>query len=162
MKKTLIALLLSATAATAGAQGYGEITASQVSIDADLGQDVEHLMFTGAIGYNFNPEQKFQNKLEAIAGVAMNDGNVADVEVELENYYGIAYRPTVKVGEELELFGRVLYARVKGSVSQGLSSASDSESETGFGVGASYNGLTLSYTDIDDADFISIGYTFSF
>ncbi|UAA38764.1 outer membrane beta-barrel protein [Paraneptunicella aestuarii] len=173
MKKTLLAITLAALSSSALAADenyYVELGVSSLSEDFDGTRDFEQMAISGTAGYNFNPADSFQHKAELMFGFGHGSDKIKDGDVTLElnvkNYYGIAYRPTYMINDELAVFGRLAYARAKTNASLTIGevtvSASDSESETGYGAGISYGDFSVSYTKFDDSDFITAAVAFKF
>jgi hypothetical protein len=158
MNQVVITAFLVGTAATSQAQSYLELGLTQ--INADLGSETfNQFALSGSVGYNFNPGKSFQNKIEANLAFGIGSDSIFGTDVKLDNYYGLSYRPTFELGNDWEVFGRLAYAKAK------LSAGSESETsdfELGYGVGVSYSNISLSYTDIDDTSFVSLGYSFKF
>lgn len=118
MKKLLAAACLAGFAFTSQANTYFEPGITYSS--ADLGNETfNQFLFSGNLGYNFNPSEDFQHKVEAIVGVGVGNDVISGVDVKLDNYYGIAYRPTFKISADFEAFGKLAVAKAKASASSG-------------------------------------------
>ena len=119
--------------------------------------------------------------LEGMVGVAMSDDEVkvngislsslVSTSFKVKSAYGVFVRPKTMINDQLELFGRLGYSKLKYSMSVASLNLSDSESGMSFGVGASYKlsdtaKLTVDYTsyvsDVADTDGITFGLRFSF
>ena len=176
MKKTLFAIALTALSSSVLAEeeqnyyiegGLTHISVNNINGDEDFGQ----AGVSGAFGYNFNPNDDFQNKLELLFGFGIGSDDVSNISTKLKNYYGLSYRPTVKFENGLELFGKVVVARAKAEASASYYSyyggrqnftVSESDTETGFGVGVSYNSFSLYFMELDDTRFFTASYTYQF
>lgn len=160
-KKTLLALVLSTLSATALADVYGEVGFGYISTDI-AGQDLGHNMLTASAGYNFNEGASFQNKLELTAGYGIGDDDIAGISAQVDHFYGLSYRPTYQINDDVEIYGRLMYSQIQGSVGTATNSTSVSDSETGYGIGAGYKNFTFSFTKIDEADLLAVGYSINF
>ena len=90
---------------------------------------------------------------------------------KVKSAYGVFIRPKTMLNDQLELFGRLGYSKLKYNMSVASLNLSDSESGMSFGVGASYKlsdtaKLTVDYTsyvsDVADTDGITFGLRYSF
>lgn len=162
MNKLLVAACMAGFAVSAQANTYFEPGITYSS--ADLGNETfNQFLLSANVGYNFNPSEDFQHKVEAIVGVGVGNDVISGVDVKLDNYYGIAYRPTFKISDDFEAFGKLAIAKAKATASSGSESFSESSDfEAGYGVGLSYKSVSLSYLSIDDTDFLTVGYSFNF
>ena len=119
--------------------------------------------------------------LEGMVGLALSDDDVKVNGISLSSLvsnsfkvksaYGVFIRPKTMLNDQLELFGRLGYSKLKYSMSVASLNLSDSESGMSFGVGASYKlsdtaKLTVDYTsyvsDVADTDGITFGLRYSF
>lgn len=161
LKNTILASILStvAVAGSAQAEAYYEAGAAQISVDED-GLSISHFGAIGVVGTTLQSTEKFSHKVEAIGFVGLNSDKVFGIDVKLQSALGAAYRPTVKINDSVELYGRVglFHGRVKAS-GFGMSE-SDSSTEVGFGVGIDFKKVSLSYLNVDDTNFIIATYRF--
>jgi opacity protein-like surface antigen len=142
---TLVPLVLIAAATSANAQSavpqtklYGELgyTALQYKEPAgkaDLG------LGTATIGYEIN--KNFA--VEGMLGTGITDDNVnvsgTNVNVDVDNSYGVFLKPKAQIAQDLEVFAKVGWAKTKLKGSAGGFSASNSGSDLAYGAGAQYN-----------------------
>lgn len=165
MKKTLLALAAASLSFSTLANTYLEVDFTHISeSNVVSGEDFSQPALTGIVGYNFNSyEDDFQNKVEAFLGFGLSDDTVAGVDLNMKHYYGISYRPTMKLNDDWDIFARLSLAKMKGEADSRFGSASTtSDTETGYGLGISYKSFNLSYDRVEDVNFISAGYTFKF
>lgn len=144
MKKTLSLAVAAAALATAPALADGfyadagytftsiDVEDSGTSLDVDLGS------ITARGGYDFN--QNFGVELEGSFGVS--DEDVLGATVELNYLVGAYGKIQAPLAETFNVFARAGVVNAELEVSGG--GLSESDSETGFGVGA---GATLDVTD---------------
>lgn len=109
---------------------------------------------------------------EARVGFGVGDDTWGDAKVELDNFYGAYVRGGIPVGEIFYPYAILGYTKGKISVSGDGGSASFSDSDLSFGVGADFkvsdllkiNAEYLSYVDSDDVELtgFSVGVSFSF
>lgn len=164
MKKTLLSALFLTLPVFATAETYVQADLGRVSADIEV-DDAKHFLLGGTLGYNFNPGEQFQNKVEAFASFGLNDDKVSGVDIKVEHFYGVAYRPTLKLNQDWDIYARLVYAKARAKASfRGNSASQTSDWEAGYGLGVSYKNFNLSYTDVNDLDLdtISLGYTFEF
>lgn len=110
-------------------------------------------------GYELNPNLAVEAHvlLNAKEGATNVDG--IDVKVKIDNIWGVFLKPKVTVMPELEVFGRLGYARLNATATASAMGASVSVSDSGnsfaYGIGAAYAisdkvTLSLDYTSYYD------------
>ena len=162
MFKTTVLATVFATAAVAGsaqAEVYFEAGVAQISADVES-ESISHLGAIGVLGTTLQTTEKFSHKMEAIAFIGANKDQIYGVDVKLQSALGAAYRPTVKLNDSVELYGRIglFHGRVKAS---GYGeSFSDSSTDVGFGVGIDFKKVSLSYLNVDDTNFVMATFRF--
>ena len=157
------------------ANAYGELGWTFLKID---GGDfsVRPSAIRGILGYDFHPY--LGAELMLMGGVNDDDTTVSvlgvptNVNIKLQNSYGLYLKPKYTWNNQVELFARLGWARskVKTSVSAlGLTgSGSDSDDDFSWGLGANYMfnprmGVGLDYTVYyDKGDTKVDGWTVSF
>jgi len=89
-------------------------------------------------GYEFHPNMavEFIGLLGAKEGEIPVDGGI--LKVKIDNIWGVFLKPKVAVTPEVELFGRLGYARTKTKFSGDGETGSESGNSVAYGVGASY------------------------
>lgn len=181
MKNILVLASLLAIASASFAQSntaqtnlYGEVGYHSFELKSGdfPGLSTNNGVVSGIIGHKFHPNLSAEVFLagnvdegsDTIGGVAF--------ETKIKNSFGVFLRPSTMVGEKVELFGRVGYARSKLEISAPGISASDSNGSFAYGVGANYYFSDrlygqLTYTSLYDKDDVelkgfgaSIGYRF--
>lgn len=162
MRNIITATLLTgllATTTAAQADVYFEAGATYISADIE-DTSVSHYGAVGVLGTTLKTTDRFAHKIEAIGVIGLNSDEVYGIDVKLESMIGAAYRPTIKLNDSVELYGRAgwFHGRVKAS-GYGMSE-SDSSSEFGFGVGVDFNKVSLSYLNIDDTNFVTATFRF--
>jgi len=159
MKKTLLALT-AALSFNAAANPYLDFDITYLYENDFIGnEDFSQTTLSGRYGFNFNENSDtFQNKVEAFFGFGLTDDDILNTNVELTHYWGLAYRPTYKINDDWEVFARVSHGRFYVEVD----SISASDTETGYGLGASYKGFNLSVEKFDDIKFVNFGYSFKY
>lgn len=159
MKKTLLALT-AALSFNAAANPYLEFDLNYVyDNDFVANEDFSQTAVTGRYGFNFNENSDtFQHKIEAYFGFGLTDDSVLNSEVELTHFWGLSYRPTYKINNDWDVFARVSHGRFYVEVD----AINASDTETGYGLGASYKGFNLSFEQFDDINFVNLGYSFKY
>jgi len=145
MKKIAIALAMVSASIAAQAQMYGEIgytsTSAKQQIDG-LGIKASPSALRGILGYELNPHLAVEGLVAfgmTSDTLKVNGVSVPGLELELDSAVGLYLKPKTQLNEQVELFGRVGFARVKGTSSAaGLGSESDSDTSFSFGAGLSY------------------------
>lgn len=165
--------------AAAGPALYGEVGYTFLKAKAE-GESANLGALRGILGYDFHPNVAFEGMLAF--GVkdhtesVVESGLAVNLKLELQNSYGIYVKPKFNATNELELFGRLGWARskIKATASALGVSASESESDSDFsyGVGLKYNfnprmsaGLDyMRYFDKDGltVDGVTVGFGYRF
>jgi len=119
---------------------YGEVGYGQLKLQEDrFGSKVEPGMARGVIGYELSPNLAVEGHL----GIGVKDDTVRlgglSVKGEVDNMVGAFVKPKVRLGETVELFGRVGAASTKVSASSMGVSESDRGTSFAYGLGASFN-----------------------
>jgi opacity protein-like surface antigen len=122
---------------------YGEIGYSFQTIKAD-GFEANPQALRGIIGYNFHPYFAAEGMLQF--GTSSDDDQGVDVKVQ--HGYGIFAKPKYDFGN-IEVFGRLGFARTKVKVSALGLSDSDSASDFAWGLGANYSFNPKMYVGAD-------------
>lgn len=165
MKRALAAAAALASAVFAPAahsQGYGElafttgqyedsaagdtIKASARGLRALLGYGVhEHLAIEGLAVFGLGDSD-----------VKYNGETVPGVSLKLDNVIGLYLKPKIKPTNELELFARLGFARVKATLAlDGYGSESGTENDFSWGVGASYAVAPNAFVAADYLSYLS-------
>jgi opacity protein-like surface antigen len=159
----------SAQAQTKTSPLYGEVGYTFVKIKPEGSESAKLGALRGIVGYDLHPNIA----VEGMLAFGVNDdkesfdvgGVTVNAKLELQNAYGIYVKPKFNPTKELELFGRLGYARtkLKATVSAlGFSeSASDSDSDFSYGAGLKYNfdprmSVGLDYMRYFDKDGVKI------
>lgn len=162
MFKTTVLATVFATAAVAGsaqAEAYFEAGLTHISADIE-GDTISHYGAMGVVGATLNTSDTFTHKIEGIAVIGLNSDKVYGVDVKLESLLGAAYRPSFKVSDSVELYGRVGYFHGRAKASVDGFSITESETDLGFGVGIDFSKVSLSYLKVDETNFIMATYRF--
>lgn len=141
--------------------GYTTVGGDEQDISIDLGA------IYGILGYEWNHAGNYSSTVEGLVALGIQDDDVFGADIELEPSVEVAYRGIWQTSSpDFSLFWRASFARVEAEVSGGGFSESEDETGFGLGVGATWRGFTLGYTqylgDLDDIDRINFGYRFSF
>ncbi len=145
MKKIALASAIALASIGAQAQMYGEVgytaTTAKQNIDGD-GIKASPSALRGILGYELNPNLAVEGMVAfgmSDATVKVNGVSATGVKLEIDNAVGLYLKPKTKLNDQVELFGRVGFARVKGTISAaGFGSESDSDSSFSYGAGFSY------------------------
>lgn len=161
IKTTLLVSAFSTTALSGAAQAdvYFEAGVSNISVDVD-GDNISHYGAIGVIGTTLSNSGNIAHKVEGIVGFGLNSDKVNGFDVKLESYLGAAYRPTIKLNDSVDLYGRAGIFNGRAKVSGFGFSDTDSSTEAGFGVGIDFKKISLSYLRVDDTNFINATYRF--
>lgn len=169
MKKLVLVSMLSLAALSAQAQSvYGDVAYQMF----DTALTTDPAAVRGIIGYKINPNLS----AEGMFGVNVRDGKDTSygipAKVKLDRLVGIYAKPTFKINDAFELYGRLGFVSYKatGSASAGRSSiaVSGSGSDFSYGVGASYylspsTSINVDYMDFGDLEGgFAVGMKFSF
>jgi len=166
MKKIkCLLLILSLTAASAFAQDLNyEVGYTTVSAD-DSGLSIDVGAIYGSLGYVFSASGNVTHSTEGLVAFGIQDDSIFGVDVSLDPSFEAAYRATFETSTpELSFYGRVSYGNFGLKVDGFGSSESADDSGAGVGVGATWKGFTLGYTqylgDLEDFSRINIGFRF--
>ncbi|MBN9369846.1 porin family protein [Hydrogenophaga sp. YM1] len=155
----LVSLLAAGLASAASAQQvqspsdpklYGEIGLSQLKItakDGPLSAEAKPGLLTGTLGYRLWP---FLSVEGHVAGGVMKDeiklnGVNTGIDAKVPSTYGLFLKPTLPLGERVELFGRVGVARTKLELSAGGINRDDTGTDTAYGLGVNVHLSPVSY-----------------
>ncbi|PIT77015.1 porin family protein [Limnohabitans sp. G3-2] len=144
MKKFAITAAIALASVAAQAQIYGEVgyttTRAKITGDGEVGKASPSAL-RGFLGYELNPNLA----VEGMAAFGMSDATVkvdgvaTEAKLEIDNAVGLYLKPKVKLNDDVEMFGRVGFARVKGTLSvPGLGSETYRDSGFSYGAGLSY------------------------
>jgi opacity protein-like surface antigen len=96
----------------------------------------------GLLGYELNPNLAIEGMVAfgmSDASIKVNGVSEPGLKLKVDNAVGFYLKPKTKLNDQVELFGRVGFARVKGTVSEaGFGSESVTESSFSYGAGFSY------------------------
>jgi opacity protein-like surface antigen len=137
---------LLATAAVAQAQVYVEGAYAPLKI-SDGSDSIKPAALTGVVGYAINPNVA----VEGLLGLGVKKGSD---ETKLSNTVGIFVKPKMMLNNEVEVFGRLGFARTKLKYSD---DSSESDSSFAYGLGGNYylnkqTYLTASYMSLYSKD----------
>lgn len=145
LASALAALTLGTVAAPAAAQLYGELAyvdtrTRQLLSGFELKSSPTALR--AFIGYTLTPnlsiEGLFMTGLSSDA-ITANGTTISGSSADIDHGVGLYARPGMKLAENVEVFGRVGFARFKGTAAlAGFGSESDSETSVSFGAGLAY------------------------
>jgi len=146
MKTSVVAATLIAVTtglgAPAAAQLYGDVSCVSTrlrTIASGFELKSSPTALRGFVGYNLNPNLAVEAMLvTGLSGdsVTVNGFPLAGSSADIDHGLGLYIRPSMKRAENVELFGRAGFARLRGTVAQaGIGSAADSDSSFSFGAG---------------------------
>lgn len=109
----------------------------------------------GIFGYELNPNLA----IEALGAFGLSDATVkvngisnAAIKMEIDNVVGIYLKPKTKLNDSIEMFGRLGFARTKGTISVAGIGVDAHESGFSYGWGLSY---AINPTTSLNADYMS-------
>lgn len=156
---TVAVVLLAGLASAAQAQQrmgtsdprlYGEIGLSQLkvkAVDGTLSAEAKPGLLSGTIGYRFLPWLAVEGFVAG--GVAKDEirlnGANTGIDAKIPNVFGVFLKPTLPLGERVELFGRLGVARTKLELQAGGVDIDDSGSDAAYGLGVNVNLSPMSY-----------------
>lgn len=127
---------------------YGELGISQFDISGG-GFSAEPLVLRGIVGAELHPYVAAEAMLGF--GIKDDDASVAGlpIDVEVKHTWGLFAKPKIMLGERVELYGRLGYARTKVETSGLGLSSSDTEGDLAYGLGANFNINQRTYAGLD-------------
>ncbi len=154
--RTLLSSLLVAGACGAAhaqptdSKWYGEIGLSQLNIKAEdgpLSAKARPGLLTGTIGYQWLPNLAVEG---FVAGGVSKDeiklnGVNTGIDAKIPSAYGVFFKPGIRLGERVELFGRVGYARTKLQLSAGGINVDETGDDVAYGLGLNVHLSRQSY-----------------
>lgn len=127
---------------------YGELGISQFDISGG-GISAEPLVLRGIVGAELHPYVA----AEAMLGFGVKDDSTSvagvPVDVEVKHTWGLFAKPKVMLGERVELYGRLGYARTKVDAGGLGLSSSRTEGDFAYGIGANFNINQRTYAGLD-------------
>jgi attachment invasion locus protein len=146
MKKVILASALAFAAIAAQAQTYGEIGYTAITLkgstDSDESAKSSPSAIRGILGYELNPNLAVEGMLAfgmSSAALKVDGVTTSGLDLKINDAIGLYLKPKTKLTKDIEVFGRVGYARVKGTLSiPDGTSDSFSESSFSYGAGLSY------------------------
>ncbi len=103
----------------------------------------------GVVGYDINPNVA----VEGMVGIGAHDDSATvlgvSVEGKIKNSYGLYVKPKFNVTPEVEVFGRVGFARTKVSASAMGSTFTSSDTDLSYGAGVNYSLSRTTYLGVD-------------
>jgi opacity protein-like surface antigen len=124
-------------------RGYAEIGYSSIRI-RDAGISVKPTAVRGIAGYNFHPNFA----VEGMAAFGASSDSTFGVDIKVRDMFGVFVKPKVNI-DNFELFARLGWARTRLKASFMGVSATDSDSDFAWGVGANYNFTPTVYGSLD-------------
>ena len=165
------ALATTASAETNGWYVEGQYLTLEVDVDNSSDADL------GGVGFVVGKDLSEYFAIELIGGVGIGDdkikadSNSTTAKVEIDQYYGIVFKPNMDVNERFNVYLDLGYVHLKteAEISSRGNTFKDSESDSEFmwGLGAEVGFTenfygTVGYLDIDDSEGfqLSLGYRF--
>jgi hypothetical protein len=174
MRKVLLALaiLIAPTAYAANDGMYVGVNVVRTTYKEDGFASVNPVVLAAKLGKEFNPNFAIEGRV----GLGVMDDSLTiagtKIDVEVDNFYGVYAKGILPTGSKLSPYGLVGYTKGKISASAGGLSASGSDSDISFGVGAdvaldkdmilNFEFAKLFGGDGYDVDALSIGASFRF
>ena len=123
MKKIALASVLATAAISVQAQTYGEIgytsTTFKETVDG-FAVKASPSAIRAILGYELNPNLAVEGMVAIGTGgasIKVNDVSIPGLELKIENAVGVYLKPKMKLNDAVEVFGRLGYASVKGTLS---------------------------------------------
>ena len=136
--------------------GYSRLNASEGDVDVNLGS------IYGVAGYRWDHGENYSSSAEL--SLALNTDNT-ELLGELTSRLAAGYKGTWQTSsDDTQLFWRANYTQFEITSDGDGGDTSSREGDIGIGVGIVWKRVTLGYTtflgDLDDFDFINIGFKF--
>jgi outer membrane autotransporter protein len=145
MKKLILASALALTSIGVQAQTYGEIGYTSTSfktVDEGATFKASPSAIRVILGYELSPNLAVEGMAAfGMSGATVKNtgGSSTGTKLKIDNAMGIYLKPKVKLNDAIEIFGRVGYARVKGTASGSVISETASQNGFSYGAGLSYS-----------------------
>lgn len=170
--RTLLSSLLAAGACGAAhaqptdSRWYGEIGLSRLNLKAEdgpLSARARPGLLTGTIGYQWLPNLAVEG---FVAGGVSKDeirlnGVNTGIDADIPSAYGVFFKPGIHLGDRVELFGRVGYARTTLRLSAGGLHVDRSGGDLAYGLGVNVHlnprsYLQANWMNLHDSDRIRV------
>lgn len=134
-----------ALSAPVAAQFYGElsyVTTRTRIVDSGFEFKSSPTALRGFVGYTLSPHLAVEAML--VTGLSsdtikVNGFTVQGSSFDVDHGLGLYLKPSLRLADSVELFGRAGFARIRGTAAAaGAGSASDSDSSFSFGAGLAY------------------------
>lgn len=161
MQKLAIISLLALAGASVQAQSVYADLAYQTH-DANLDTDPATLRVS--MGYQVNPGLAG----EVMVGINAVDGEFSGVKAKVDRLFGAYIKPSTKLSETFELYGRLGYASYDISAAGRSASVSATGSGFSYGIGASFYvtpalSINVDYMDFDELEGgVAVGVKYKF
>jgi opacity protein-like surface antigen len=117
---------------------YGELAYAPVKIQSEGLSDSTSKNLRGIIGYELRPNVA----LEGLLSLGVADGSVTvgglRIDTSVDRVVGLYVKPKFSVSQDIEVFARLGYARIKLTDSVMGVSFTESASDASYGLGAAY------------------------
>lgn len=173
MKKIALASAIALASIGAQAQMYGEVGYTAITAKENIDGDrikASPSALRGILGYELNPNLAVEGMVAfgmSDAAIKVNGVSAPGEKFKIDNAVGLYLKPKTKLNDQVELFGRVGFARVKHTYSEaGVGSETASKSSFSYGAGFSYainptTSLTADYMQYLSKDGFKVnGFTF--
>ena len=149
--------------------GYFSVGVTSINVDAkDFGIEIDHNMIEAKLGFDINSNFA----IEARAARAIDNDTFFGANLEVETYAGLYLMGQIPLGKSASLYGFVGATYVRGNIDFNTLSATDSDSDSSYGVGltfkiANQSSIGIEYADLyrqDNLDIsnVSLSYKLSF
>jgi|JI71714BRNA_FD_contig_41_1189482_length_733_multi_5_in_0_out_0_1 opacity protein-like surface antigen len=156
---TLALGLTAGFSSNAHAKVYVEAGLTDISSDVN-NLDLNHLGVIGVVGSTLSKNGDVSHKVEGIGGFGLSGDDIGNVNVKLQHFVGGAYRPTLRLNDVVDVYGRVGLFHTSAKASSGSRSYTESGTDAGFGFGADIYSFSVSFLTIDNTNFLSVTYKF--
>jgi opacity protein-like surface antigen len=156
MKKFLAFSALALSAFATQAQTYGELAYVAATIK-DSDTKISPSAVRGTVGYEYSPNLAFESALILGAKSDSLVGNLATVKIKFDPSIAFLVKPKMKLTNDLEIFAKVGYGRIRISASSQSESAKAADNHVVYGMGLTYSinkstSLNLDYISYNSED----------
>jgi len=161
MKSKILVLIAAVVGSAAFAQSKSADSSSYAEVGAVMtNYNIVGYSFSAANSYGLRVGQNLSDNfaVEAVYSSGMSDSTYSSTSTGALTFrnrgsYGLYLKPKAKINDGLDVFGRVGYFRLNGTLASSSTSADTTDDAFSYGLGVSYKISKTVYTSLDYTSF---------